>query len=234
MPYKQLRAEPIIKTMDQLAFRIEERFPDSSLRGVARELCEVASRCASEADRLARPNIPIRASVYSIWLIGAVTVAYLAARYVRYGGIESEVSAVVQFLEPAMNLAVLIGIGVVALGRLEDRWKRGRAIKYLHELRSIIHVVDMHQLTKDPYRGSGVLPDTAHSPKEKLSPALLERYLDYCSELAAIAGKLAAMLAQSCQDTEVTHAASDIEQAAGSLSQKIWQKIMVLDRLSKA
>lgn len=56
-----------------------------------------------------------------------------------------------------MNIAVRVGIGVVTLGQMETRWKRARAIDYLHELRSI------------------ALPDTAHSPKQELFGPPLER-----------------------------------------------------------
>jgi hypothetical protein len=33
---------------------------------------------------------------------------------------------------------------------IETRVKRRRALRAIHELRSIAHVIDMHQLTKDP------------------------------------------------------------------------------------
>jgi hypothetical protein len=42
----------------------------------------------------------------------------------------------------------------------------------------------MHQLTKDPGGIVGARADaTPSSPKRTLSPLLLARYLDYCSEM---------------------------------------------------
>ena len=128
------------------------------------------------------------------------------------------------------NLAVLVGIGVLGLGRLETRWKRARAINALNELRSIAHVVDMHQLTKDPYRKGGGLLFTEHSPRQALEGALLERYLNYCSEMLSLTGKLAALLAQSVSDLEVVEAASDVEALTTGLARKIWQKITLIRR----
>jgi hypothetical protein len=101
-------------------------------------------------------------------------------------------------------------------------------------LRSLSHVVDMHQLTKDPERlasgdGGG---DTASSPKRDMTPFQLTRYLDYSSELLAIVSKVAAIYVQRFDDTETLRAAGDIEDLTVGLSRNIWQKIMILDRVS--
>ena len=45
---------------------------------------------------------------------------------------------------------VLIGAAIFFLVTLETRVKRRRALAALHELRAIAHIIDMHQLTKDP------------------------------------------------------------------------------------
>ena len=227
MPYRTLSAVSVTDTIDALRRRIGERFPDSGLEKVALELTGVATRCAAEAERLRGPVIPIRLLVYSIWVMGAGALAWIAFT-LHYDAVEFEAASLVQVLEPAMNIAVLVGLGVVTLGRLEERWKRARALDYLHELRSIAHVVDMHQLTKDPYRSA--LPSTASSPRVNLQGALLERYLDYCSEMLSLTGKLAALFAQSCRDPEVVAGAGDIEQLTTALSRKIWQKIMAFAR----
>lgn len=137
----------------------------------------------------------------------------------------------IQVLDPAMNIAVLVGLGVLALGRLEERWKPAKALDYLHELRSIAHVVDMHQLTKDPYRAA--LPTTLSSPKVILAGPILERYLDYCSEMLSLTAKLAALFAQSCRDPEVAAGANDVEQLTTALSRKVWQKVMAFSRFEE-
>ena len=72
----------------------------------------------------------------------------------------------------------------------------------LHRLRSIAHVVDMHQLTKDPDFALRSTPSTPASPERMLTQSI-SRYLDYCSELLALISKLAAVLAQHQQDLVV-------------------------------
>ena len=231
MPYRTLSGEQVIKTIDKLALRVGERFPGSGLEKVAGELAATARRCAAESDRLRRPIMPIRVTVYSIWIIGAAAFLWIAAT-LHYDTVKFDAASLVQVLEPAMNLAVLVGLGVLTLGRLEEHWKRRKALDYLHELRSIAHVVDMHQLTKDPYRSA--LPKTASSPGEVLTGPLLERYLDYCSEMLSLTGKLAALFSQSCRDPEVSAGASDVEQHCTAMSRKIWQKIMAFTRFEQA
>jgi hypothetical protein len=48
------------------------------------------------------------------------------------------------------------------------------------------HIVDMHQLTKDPEQLVGGGPRTRSSPKRTMTPFQLARYLDYSTELLAI------------------------------------------------
>lgn len=99
----------------------------------------------------------------------------------------------------------------------------------LHRLRSIAHVVDMHQLTKDPEHALRPVATTASSPVRTLTRPQLARYLDYCSELLALTSKLAALHAQHLHDPVVLDAVNDIETLTSDLSRKIWQKITILD-----
>lgn len=71
----------------------------------------------------------------------------------------------------------------------------------------------MHQLTKDPATLSANFKPTAHSPARITNAADLARYLDYCSEMLSIAGKIAALFAQSVNDDVVVD---------GSTTSKTW------------
>ena len=72
---------------------------------------------------------------------------------------------------------------------------------------------------------------TPSSPARTLSHFELTRYLDYCSEMLSLAAKVAVLYAQSFPDATVVEVVSDIERIAAGLSQKIWQKIMILEAL---
>jgi hypothetical protein len=86
----------------------------------------------------------------------------------------------------------------------------------------------MHQLTKDPAALAGHFKPAAHSPQRRLDAADLSRYLDYCSEMLSITGKLAALYAQSVNDDVVVQAVNDVESLGSNLSRKIWQKIIMI------
>jgi hypothetical protein len=87
----------------------------------------------------------------------------------------------------------------------------------------------MHQLTKDPEHVISPERTTASSPQRTLTRFELVRYLDYCSELLSLSSKLAALHVQYVNDPVVLDAVNDIEVLASDLSNKIWQKIMILD-----
>ncbi len=105
---------------------------------------------------------------------------------------------------------------------------RERLLAQLHRLRSLAHIVDMHQLTKDPERLRPGFRSTLDSVDPHLDRNDLERYLDYCSELLSLIGKVAALCAEESQDAVVLDTVSTIETLTTSMSRKIWQKISLL------
>ena len=139
----------------------------------------------------------------------------------------------VSVLESGLNDLVMLSVGIFFLVTLETRIKRKRALEAIHELRSIAHVIDMHQLTKDPDR---VLrssdENTEHSPKSDLDAFTLRRYLDYCAEMLSLTGKIASLYLRNFQDTAAIAAVNEIEELTTGLSRKIWQKIMILQSRS--
>ncbi len=87
------------------------------------------------------------------------------------------------------------------------------------------HVIDAHQLTKDPDCLLIEGEDTASSPKRELTPFEMSRYLDYCSEMLSLVGKIAALYAQHIDDPVALGAVDGIESLTTNLSRKVWQKI---------
>jgi hypothetical protein len=146
----------------------------------------------------------------------------------------SALSDVVQLFEASINDIVFVGIAVYFLLSIERRLKRRRALAVIHELRSLAHVVDMHQLTKDPEQLLSPEPTTASSPEREMTSAQLGRYLDYCSELLSVTSKLAALLVQYFNDEVVLSAVDEIEGLTTGLQSKIWQKIRLLQRPSES
>lgn len=90
------------------------------------------------------------------------------------------------------------------------------------------HIIDMHQLTKDPDRVLRQGQDTKSSPKRTMTRFELSRYLDYCSEMMALIGKVAALYVQEFADEVAVAAVNDVENLTTGMARKIWQKLMVL------
>ncbi|HRD77423.1 MAG TPA: hypothetical protein PK264_16065, partial [Hyphomicrobiaceae bacterium] len=231
--YRTLDAAKLIVSLDTLGRRIGERFPDASLRQVGTDLADIAREHSERARQISGANWPLRAFVAivlagGLWLIvrivGLMDLSKTAA---------DNVYTVLQGVEATLNIVVLMGGALFFLITVEDRLKRRRALMAIHELRSIVHVIDMHQLTKDP---SGLLQnpgqgDTPSSPRRTYTPFELTRYLDYCSEMLSLAAKVAALYAQSYPDPVVTSSVNELEQLTANLSQKIWQKISIVEQM---
>jgi hypothetical protein len=137
----------------------------------------------------------------------------------------------IQALEAGINDVVLMGAAIFFLVSIESRIKRARALSSLNELRTIAHVIDMHQLTKDPTELNNRGKDTASSPTRNMSPFELNRYLDYCSEMLSLVSKLASIYAQHFPDGTVVSAVNDVEVLTTGLSRKIWQKIFLVQNI---
>jgi hypothetical protein len=232
--YRELSPARIIETSETLQKRIEERFPGSSLGRLASELTDVARAAQYVSSWLARPikwvriAVGVAVAILAFLVIGALRVVNLDMTGIGF-------SETAQGVEAAVNNLVFVAIAIYFLLGVEARIKRMRALKELHVLRSLAHVVDMHQLTKDPerlVRGEGSGSDTASSPKRDMTPFQLTRYLDYSTELLAILSKVAAIYVQRFNDPETLRAAGDIEDLTVGLSRNIWQKIMILDRVA--
>lgn len=229
MPFRSLDPDAILATAERLERRIADRFPDRGLTKVAAEVVALARETRAEVSALAPPIWPLRIAVALVVAVGAAVFLWVGS-IVPLHQVGRETIGSVEGIEAAINTVLLAGLGLVALVGLEARVKRRRVARGLHRLRSVIHVIDMHQLTKDPV---GLDPDfrpTEHSPRRDLDRVALSRYLDYCSELLAITGKLAALYAQAVPDEGVADAVNDIELLGASLSRKIWQKITLIDQ----
>lgn len=226
--YRQLDDAKIIDTLGLLRDRIRERFPGSSLSRVSEELLEIARESASHVAYLAHPNWPVRAGVGVVIfaMFGAVLVALTR---IRLQGDVGGWPELVQVIESGVNDVVFLAIAVFFLLTIETRVKRNRALRALHQLRSIAHVVDMHQLTKDPEQLVSEAPATASSPVRTMTRAELGRYLDYCTELLSVTSKVAALFVERFDDPVTLGAVNEIETLTAGLSRKIWQKITMLN-----
>ena len=230
--YRRLDPVRILETTQRLADRVTERFPESGLAGVAGELVSVANRAGEDHDWFDRPSWPLRAAVIigvALLVLVAIGTMVVLVRLPAQAGLTD----VIQAIDAGVNDLVFLGVAIYFLMTIETRRKRRRALRALHGLRSMAHIIDMHQLTKDPERATRPdAVDTASSPKHALTVFELSRYLDYCSEMLSILSKSAALYVQNFDDPVTLGAVNEIEDLTNGLSRKIWQKIMILDHVA--
>ncbi len=225
--YRSLNPEKIIETVETLRERVRERFPESGLHKVCDELLGIAKSASRLSPQVQRSPMILRAALA---LMVVFVLAILAMWLLQVTRIEGNLSIVevIQALDSATSEILVTGAGFAFIFTIDVRIKRKRAMAALHELRSIAHVVDMHQLTKDPEQilGRGVF--TSLVERRVMTSFELTRYLDYCSEMESLIGKLAALYAQGLNDPVILEAVNDIENLTTGLARKIWQKITIL------
>jgi len=137
-------------------------------------------------------------------------------------------------VESLINDLVFAGIAIWFLLSLADRVVRNDLIRRLHRLRSLAHIIDMHQMSKDPAPVLGRDPSSPLGGEdlERISPRTMSArdyalYLEYCSELLSLTSKAAALCAEE-SDALVLDTVSEIENLTTGMSRKIWQKISLL------
>ena len=230
--YRQLNAQKIVDTAATLERRIGERFPESGLSKLAGEVHAVARETVERLHWIRRPHLVLRCSI-GLLLVALVSVFGVLFVTLRTSDVR-EVGTFIQVLEAGLSSLFFIGASVVFLVTWESRIKRNRALRAIHELRAMAHIVDMHQVTKNPEAVLTPQSNTASSPVRKLTPFELGRYLDYCSELLSLLGKISALYSQGLDDPVVLDAVDDVEDLTTELSQKIWQKITLLETLKES
>ncbi len=208
--------------------RIEAGFSGSSLSAVCTELLAVSREVESLAAWLSRPLIWAR-TVVAVGIVAllAALVSVLVQIHVKLQ--VSSIAELLQGIEAGVNNLVFLGLGLFFLLMIEKRVKRARALKSLHTLRSLAHIVDMHQLKKDPERVAGEWLDPAAGPA--LPASELARYLDHCGDMLTLISKLAALHAQKFDDSATLAVVQEVEELAHALVRNIWQKIVIVDRV---
>jgi hypothetical protein len=227
--YRSLNAEAVARTIELLCRRVEHRFPDSGLAGVCRELDTISEHTKERTRWIGRPILGLRVLVaVLVVLILMALVATLRTAGAVSGHGSGGLIEIIQGIDAGLNALVLIGASVFFLLSIETRIKRRRALAALHELRSIAHVIDMHQLTKDPEYVLGEEKDSGALSRTRMSRFELSRYLDYCTEALSLTAKVAAVYAEHFDDNVALQAVNEIEDLTSGLSRKIWQKLMIL------
>ena len=167
MAYRALNPERIERTVERLLQRVEQRFPGSGLAGVVRELLGIARHTAETAIWISRPLIPLRVAIGFLGILMLVgLLVSLRSLQVQMG--PPTLPELAQGIESAIGDVVYVAVAVFFLTTIETRIKRRRALRAIHELRSIAHV-DRHA---PAHQGPGV--GARARPGDRARPAALD------------------------------------------------------------
>lgn len=229
----RLDAPEVRSTVARLEARISARFPGRGIVALAARLAGLVDEVEDSTSginrrlRLAR----VASRVGAVLVLAATLVAMgLALRDTLDDGVRRSIDWL-PLIETTINDLVYAAIALFFLYSLPERLQRGRSLSALHQLRSLAHVIDMHQLTKDPERFRPDYRPTPQSADPRLDARQMEHYLEYCSEMLSLVGKVAALVAEESRDAVVLDAVAGIETLTTSMSRKIWQKITLLARI---
>lgn len=225
-----LEADAVQSSIHQLTRRIEARFPDRSLARVARHLGSLADEVEDVSDssrgRL-RITRWVSVGLALVLLVGTALVVGAVVNDLRADG-AGEPASWLALMETGVNDLVFSALAIWFLMMVPARIERNRMLGLLHRLRSTAHVIDMHQVTKDPEHLRADYVPTGESVRDPMTREQMAHYLDYCAELLSMVGKVAALCAEASGDDVVLDTVSDVESLASDLSARIWQKIAVL------
>ena len=226
--YRHLRADKLIETAEHLAARVAAAFPHAGLGDVARTIADVARNAVERAEKIRRPDWWLRGGLIGFGVL-VVVLAGIGAS-VAMGEEGPFGPRFMDLMRTTSGAAVALSAVVVFLVTLETRLKRSRAVAAILELRSLAHIIDMHQLTKD----SALLgrPDGPQMPSGDLMTAAdISAYLHYCTALLSLLSKIGHLYVQDFADAPALAAVDQFEGLTTGLTQKIWQKLMILDRV---
>jgi len=232
----QLVADHVGATVEQLERRIRARFGDRGLTRAAQDLRRLVGEVQEEAGqshlRLRRTTFFARTTSVTI-VVATVAALAFSLRTAFVEGLEQSQDWV-PLIESLINDLVFAAIAMLFLWAFPERLERRTMLRLLHRLRSLAHVIDMHQLSKDPEQVSPSYTRTAESVSHGLDADQLHHYLDYCSEMLSLTAKAAALCAEHSSDEVVLDTISTLETLTTELSNKIWQKISLLPRAEGA
>jgi predicted membrane channel-forming protein YqfA (hemolysin III family) len=226
--HEPLEAPAVKETVEALYGRIEARFPKRGLLGVCGDLVKLVDEVqdvAGAGQRRIRVARYISRVLMVIVLAVTIVALVFAARDAITGDEDLSSVDLLDVAGSAISDVVYAAIAIFFLWSFPERLERSRLLSLLHQLRSTAHVIDMHQLTKDPEQLKPSFVPTAKSTKLNMTRDQVERYLDYCSEMLSLVGKTAALCAEESRDSVILETVSTIENLTVGLSRKIWQKI---------
>ena len=228
--YRRLNPHKILSTIRLVRGRVQKLFPQSGLGEVSSEVLAAAEDVLEEGRKLRRPLWKLRCLIAASTLL-LIAIPILVGMSLKFDTAFDSLADFMQATDAGFNVLILLTGGIIFLISTENRVKRNRTLRSLNQLRSLAHVIDMHQLSKDP----GMLRIADLEPRgDRIRPPCIRSdehlwyYLSFCCDLLAVLGKLAAWYAEFQTDRAVLQTVNGIENLCSDTARKVWQKMSFL------
>jgi len=207
----------IIETAEDLAQRIDQKLPGSTLAGLAAELVRIARDTDQRVQQARKPILAIRfASVIAIGC-GLLGLWYLV-RHIHTRWEFGTVTDLFEATDAGFNILVVLAGALWFLITLEARLKSKKVLESIQELREFIHVIDATQLYYTPE----IYHHDAESPSNRWR--FDHTYLLACSLMLGVISNLAALYTRGAAGDSIMRAAADVEMFAAALTGKLYAK----------
>lgn len=223
--YRTLDPEKLVAAACKLADKVNDSFPSSGLGALAREVSCLTRETVVRLTFIERPNWPLRIAV-GVLVVLAVLGPLIFSAMLQFRETVGSLGDFLEATDAGLQMVLLLGASIAFLVTLEGRIRRNRALAAIAEFRSMAHLVDMHQINKDPGIDHRPLP-AGVDRRTVRSDDHLVLYLDHASDLLALIGKLAAYYGQHLRDRVVLDAVNEIESLTTGMSANLWQKIQM-------
>jgi len=221
-----LDSNKLEETAKRISRQIAEQFPGAGLSKLAAEIAKTTEKAGKRAEIIGGPIIWMRVVLA---LIVVIAVGGLVTYFQDDLAKKPVWKTALEFLDATKGSTAFLIAAAVFLFTQEIRWKRRRALRAVHELRALAHLIDMYQLGKDPTQ-LGHPTRSADVAGKPMDAERMRLYLHSCTELLAVVGKLGQLYIQNFPDAAAVAAVDQYEALANGLSNKIWQKLMILEQ----
>ena len=232
-----LQAEKIEKAISELEQGIHEILPGRKIGDVCHELREVAREAHTKSLRNKSSSFT-RNKLLKLFLIAALILivtslitfglSYFLREILTSLGRNIGIEEGLQMTDTAITL-LLPSIAYIFY-RLKDNIKtyRTEVLNDLHKLRMLSHIIDVKQLNKTPDWIDWKEEKNKHD--RKLNARQIAFYLEFCSQMQSLIGKIAVLYIRDVNDPALITAVNEIETLTTGLSRKTWQKLMLMQK----
>jgi hypothetical protein len=200
--------------------KICESFPEASLRHTSLTILTIALEIPSTIKWIMKRNYFVMITLFLLFAtVGSGLYYTWKNMNITFSGVN--IAEFAQMFDASFSFLVLLGSGAYFLFSYQSRARKQKLVRAINKLIGLTHVVESHQLTKDP----------DHNPYK--DSKMLAKYLNYCTDLLALISKIGFLYVQALNEPEAQSIEGDLETLTSGISRKIWQKIMLVGRLEQ-